>query len=362
MQKAEIIIIGAGVLGLSLAYHLSQEGKSVIILEKECTFGSHASGKNAGMIRHLSKHSQLISWTEESVKLWPPALRNQTSQTGSYIRSKDPYESRKDLFEKRILILNNKKVEFIYTKNDALIKPLNYLKALKELLDPQLVTIKYHTSVLNFCKENQDWSVQTKSGNVYQAEVLVIANGAWFDSFKLTTEKILQPQKKIYARHIFKLELEDPFFMPEKNCGFFWDEEEKWYFRFFEGNQRLFSVCDKSLAVDLESFQSNPALREEVVAVIAKNIPQLNNKYLIKDYWHCFRAYAADELPLWGSDPYQSNLFWLAGFGGFGMSTSFAAASDAALFLCGQKINSHVEFSPVRFTYIADNDVCSLIK
>lgn len=349
MQKAEIIIIGAGVLGLSLAFHLSKKGKSVIVLEKECTFGSHASGKNAGMIRHLSKHSQLISWTEESISLWPAALKKEFFQGSSYIRSDDNSNLRKDLFEKRILNLNNKKIEFTYTKNDGLINPTFYLKTLVELLDPKLVKIYYNDNVLTFALLGKSWLVQTKSGNNYQAEALVIANGAWFDSFKLTTEKILQPQKKIYARHIFKLELEDASFMPEKNCSFFWDEEEKWYLRFLEGNQRLFSVCDKSLITDLESFQTNLALTKDVATVIAKNIPQLINKYQIKDFWHCFRTYAVDELPLWGSDPYQSNLFWLAGFGGFGMSTSFAAASDAALFLCGQKINSHVEFSPVRF-------------
>ena len=50
---AEVVIIGAGVMGLSTAYHLAKAGcGSVVVLEKAELPGSGATGANAGGIRH----------------------------------------------------------------------------------------------------------------------------------------------------------------------------------------------------------------------------------------------------------------------------------------------------------------------
>lgn len=52
MQKAEIIIIGGGVVGASVAYHLTERGaKDVLILERENILGLGSTGKATGGIR-----------------------------------------------------------------------------------------------------------------------------------------------------------------------------------------------------------------------------------------------------------------------------------------------------------------------
>ncbi len=46
MKKAEIIIIGGGVIGASVAYHLTERGaKDVLILERENRQGLGSTGK-----------------------------------------------------------------------------------------------------------------------------------------------------------------------------------------------------------------------------------------------------------------------------------------------------------------------------
>jgi len=47
---AEIIVIGAGVIGLAIAERLSRSGKQVIIVEKENSFGQHTSSRNSEVI------------------------------------------------------------------------------------------------------------------------------------------------------------------------------------------------------------------------------------------------------------------------------------------------------------------------
>jgi sarcosine oxidase subunit beta len=52
MRKAEIVIIGGGVVGASVAYHLTQRGaKDVLILERESGQGSGSTGKATGGVR-----------------------------------------------------------------------------------------------------------------------------------------------------------------------------------------------------------------------------------------------------------------------------------------------------------------------
>ena len=46
----DIAIIGAGVIGLAVAYQVSEEGRSVIIFEKNEAFGRETSSRNSGVI------------------------------------------------------------------------------------------------------------------------------------------------------------------------------------------------------------------------------------------------------------------------------------------------------------------------
>ncbi len=50
MADIDVIIIGAGVIGLATARHLAQAGMSVIVLENEGEFGTHTSSRNSEVI------------------------------------------------------------------------------------------------------------------------------------------------------------------------------------------------------------------------------------------------------------------------------------------------------------------------
>ena len=69
MKSADILIIGGGIAGCSTAVHLSQRGKSVILLERDVS-GGQASGVNAGGVRQLLRDTREIPLSLASHKLW----------------------------------------------------------------------------------------------------------------------------------------------------------------------------------------------------------------------------------------------------------------------------------------------------
>ncbi len=82
-QQAKVVIIGGGIMGCSLAYHLCKEGwRDVVLLEKaELTSGStwHA----AGQITHSVSHYALAKMAAYGTELYP-ALEAETGQSATW--------------------------------------------------------------------------------------------------------------------------------------------------------------------------------------------------------------------------------------------------------------------------------------
>ena len=80
--SAEIVIIGGGVMGTSIAYHLALRGqKGVLLLEKEDFFGLGATGRCAGGVRYQFATEINIRLSMESL----PMLERFEAETGQAI-------------------------------------------------------------------------------------------------------------------------------------------------------------------------------------------------------------------------------------------------------------------------------------
>src|SRR5438876_8978961 len=52
MQRADVVIIGGGIVGSSIAYHLTSAGsRNVLVLERESAQGKGSTGKSMGGVR-----------------------------------------------------------------------------------------------------------------------------------------------------------------------------------------------------------------------------------------------------------------------------------------------------------------------
>jgi glycine/D-amino acid oxidase-like deaminating enzyme len=67
-MRADIVVIGAGVLGLSTALHCALAGRSVIVVERD-TAGSQASGRAAGLFKSVQADELRTELARRSIEL-----------------------------------------------------------------------------------------------------------------------------------------------------------------------------------------------------------------------------------------------------------------------------------------------------
>jgi glycine oxidase len=94
IESRETIIIGGGVIGLSIAYALAREGIQSTVLDRR-ELGREASWAGAGLIPPISESRsgplhptvELRSWSAELFPRWSDALRDETGIDNGYRRT-----------------------------------------------------------------------------------------------------------------------------------------------------------------------------------------------------------------------------------------------------------------------------------
>lgn len=211
-KHADVVIVGAGIIGASVAYHLALRGaRSVIVLEKDSSFGQGSTGRATGGYR--AQYS-----TEVNIRLSllaREALRRFAEETGvdpgyrpcGYLwiaQSADEFEDltrayalqqRLGLHEatlldpRGVLQLNpfanpNNIVGGAFCQTDGFIRPLDmlrgYIAAAKQrgvsfVLDAEVIAIEKTAAGLLH-------TVHTRNGLSIETHAVVDAGGAWAQS------------------------------------------------------------------------------------------------------------------------------------------------------------------------------------
>lgn len=370
MKHFKVIIIGAGVLGVSAAYHLSRyfsssskKTDSVLVIDKEFAPALHASGKNAGMIRHLYHHPVLSEWAERSYSGIcsigqngiPSELKTKHfRKTGSIILGRHAPNHHEHLFKEGIIHSNASEIPYVYTEQDGLLDSSSYVNDLKKLSIDLGVNYLFKEKVLEILKNKKFWEVKTDK-NTFSAEYIINASGAWLNSVLKRNYEERTLELNAYARYLYLSNSwkEKPK-VNEGVYGFYWDELNEWYMRDWGDDMKLLSACEV-IPADPDNYSHDNSIEELISERVLKSIPEYTKDVKIVRNWHCFRTYAPDKLPVWGEDEELKGLFWLGAFGGFGMSTAFAAAEDAASYILEEDISSlnnyfnlMLDFSPKR--------------
>ncbi|MFK9092509.1 glycine oxidase ThiO [Bacillus salipaludis] len=225
MEKVEnsfdVIIIGGGIIGSSIAYQLSKIGRKVVILEKDrlaCQASSAAAGmlaaqaeieqdgplfqmalKSQAMFPTLS--SELFEYTGIDIEFVNKGMLKiaETEEIASIVHKQVTFQKKWDpaitwLDKKELLELEPSLSPSIsgamFLPNDGHVQPANLSRAYEQAAAYFGTEIREYTEVVSINYENGQVKGVNTSDGVIHGEQVVVATGAW--AAKLMRESRLE--------------------------------------------------------------------------------------------------------------------------------------------------------------------------
>lgn len=227
--RADVAIVGGGLIGLSIAWRLARAGRSVVVVERD-TIGAGASLAATGMLAPAAEHEPgsdpLLPLALESLRLWPgfrDALESETGLPIDYradgtvvvaigrdeverLRFRYDLQRRSGLdaawlpgTEVRRLepALRPSVTAGVHCPSDHQVDPRLVMAALAEACRRAGVTLVEGTAVAGL-----DWSGGTVTGiragdGSVTADTVVLASGAWSGEGGLLPETLALPVRPL---------------------------------------------------------------------------------------------------------------------------------------------------------------------
>ncbi len=349
MTTVRFAIIGAGIAGASLAYRLSEalgDGAAIQLLEREDRPGYHSTGRSAAV------------FTET---YGPPAIRALTAASRHFFdHPPTGFAAHPLLHPLGVLLVGGEdrrdKATELYQQCLALTSTIRLLEgreisdlvpvmrpewAAVGMLEPDAMSMdvaQMHDGFLRGFKARGGalltdcdvigiertqgrWTLQTRHQKIH-ADIIINAAGAWAD--EITGLCGLAPLGLVPKRRtalVFQAPAEyDTTYWPMIN-----DIDETFYFKPDAG--RILASPEEATPMPPCDVQPD----EYDIAVTVERIQQATTMEIhrIDNKWAGLRSFFGDGLPALGFDPRTEGFFWLAGQGGYGITTSDAMARMA---------------------------------
>jgi len=353
MQDADVLIIGAGMAGASLAWRLARGGQRVRLLEREAQPGMHSTGRSAAMFMESYGPPGVRALTRASrdFYLHPPAgfadVPLLTPRSALFVATADQRAAleslqaelaasgtalkllnseliaqvapglRADLFESALLDENGFDIDV-----DALLQ--GFLRGARQA-GAQLST---GTQPQSAERAADGWRVRLSDGQSVQARVVVNAAGAWADElaplFGAAPIGLVPCRRSAFT-------FRPPAGVDVSGWPMVGDVDEAWYFK-PDAGQLLGSPAnaDPVAPHDVQPEELDIALgihRIEEATTLRIARPTAT--------WAGLRSFVPDGEIVIGFDDACAGFFWLAGQGGYGIQSAAGASALAASLVMG---------------------------
>lgn len=350
MRRAEVVIIGAGIAGASLAHALVQRGcRDIVILEKEDAPGHHSSGRSAAVLSQLDVDEIFMKLSIMSAPFFtsPPegfADVPLVHPNGVLVVGQGTPFRFMRLVARLARRLGLASQEWGPEETVERLPALERAYVDGGVFIPEDGTLDVHALLWGFLngarrggarlevnaevtgihvEDKRIRGVTTSAGEITCARVANAA-GAWANRIAALAGARPLPMTP-YRRHIIVTQPRDAF--PIGDWPLTMDSSRHFYFR-PESGGFLASPMDQ------EAMEPCDARTDELqVARAADFLTRFTPKIApraITNKWAGLRTIAADKAPIVGADPDVGGFFWCAGQAGHGMETSPALSEIAA--------------------------------
>ncbi len=353
MQDADVLIIGAGMAGASLAWRLARGGQRVRLLEREAQPGMHSTGRSAAMFMESYGPPGVRALTRASrdFYLHPPAgfadVPLLTPRSALFVATADQRAAleslqaelaasgtalkllnseliaqvapglRADLFESALLDENGFDIDV-----DALLQ--GFLRGARQA-GAQLST---GTQPQSAERAADGWRVRLSDGQSVQARVVVNAAGAWADElaplFGAAPIGLVPCRRSAFT-------FRPPADVDVSGWPMVGDVDEAWYFK-PDAGQLLGSPANA------DPVAPHDVQPEELdIALGIHRIEQATTLRIARPTatWAGLRSFVPDGEIVIGFDDACAGFFWLAGQGGYGIQSAAGASALAASLVMG---------------------------
>lgn len=367
MDKAAVVIIGAGIQGLSAAYHLARaQVKPIIVVEKEL-IGSGSSGKSASMLMLQRETDAKITLSLYSYERYMQFLNEigidpRFNKIGFLsVVPESRRESSLKMAERRqhmgvkteilsasqinelVPVVNTDDISFgVFGPDDGTIDARAIMRGFAEAATRMGVTIRQHVRAVGLeVVDGRVTAVKTTSGHI-KTETVVNAAGADANEVAAWIGEAVPIHNRL--RHIY---VTAPTDLVPQETPMVEDAEVEWYYR-KEGEGVLMGMGK------VEGQEASSALDEaflhEVRAFAEHRVPGLQ-KLSIVNGWSGIRSLTPDLSPIVGRSLTVQNFVYSCGWGGEGVMHAPAGGQMVADIVLEENSPTldHLLFSPARF-------------
>ena len=360
--QCDIIVIGAGIAGASVAAHLAETHK-VVICEMEERPGYHTTGRSAAAYEPNYGPPPILALTRAALKHF---------EQGGFLTPRETVffapPEQEEAFG-RLMAVQKGMEEISVTAARQKFPLLKQGYARHAVLDPGTADIDVdllHQSYLRLFRQrggtlacehpvtalekNGAWKV-TAGGHTFRSRIIVDAAGAWGDRVaELAGRKPvgLQPKRRSIAV------VPGPDGMDFMGWPLVGDVGETWYCKPQSG-KLIVSPADATPVDPHDAYADDMTL--------AEGIDRFQNAVdyevtRVERTWGGLRSFAPDGNPVVGYDSMDDGFFWLIGQGGYGIQSSPALSRLAAALVRDEPPPGDImaeglvlaDISPERFT------------
>ena len=348
--NVDVVVIGAGVAGLSAAAGISQSAE-VLVLERESQSGYHSSGRSAAyfapaygnevvqLLTKLSTEDYLhpASYFDDQL-LTPRAslfvARADQRQAAERMQAAQPRLAKldRDAMRRRVPPLKEHCEHGLFDAEGGDLNVHAILQGYRRQLRQNGADLRVDAEVIAVTSLGQGWEVACANGLTVRATKVVNAAGAWADAIGQLAG--LSPLGLIPKRRTACL------VQPQADWNV--DEwpmviniDEEVYFK-SEAGRLMVSPADET---DTVPCDAQPEVIDVAIAIDRYQQIIDHPDAAPTHTWAGLRTFAPDRTFVVGPDPRLADFYWLAGQGGYGVQSAPAMARLAAQMVLDQPID-----------------------
>ncbi len=350
----DIIVIGAGIAGASVAAHLA-ESKRVLILEMEDRPGFHTTGRSAATFEPNYGPPSILAFTRASNAFFVSPPQGFSDGPLLVPRASLFFETEgQEIFTEKLLASGSGLEELSEAQALKHFPILREGYAKRTFLDPHTGDLDVdllHRGYLKLFKSRggqllnnaaaktiervgKNWRITTPQG-IFESAILVNAAGAWGDvvAVKAGVKPVgLQPKR----RSIGVIPVDG--IQGAADFPLVTDMGETWYAKPQSGKM-IVSSADATPVDPHDAYADDMAIAEGIERLMTATTIEINH---LDHSWGRLRTFAPDGSPVIGYDPYTEGFFWLVGQGGYGIQSAPALSRTAAAMVLGEKLPQDV--------------------